>query len=94
VGIDDGGHGIGSVVEAVHELEAEGDEKRNAKTNEGKPTFGNDTRVAHLEIDIQPGIDDAGNENAHEKDGGCRRNRMIELPGSAGRRFGNVVGPC
>jgi len=94
VGIDDGGHGIGSVVEAVHELEAEGDEKRNAKKNEGKPTFGNDTRVAHLEIDIQPGIDDAGNENAHEKDGGCRRNRMIELPGSAGRRFGNVVGPC
>ena len=79
MGIDDGGHGIGSVVEAVHELEAEGDEKRNAKTNEGKPTFGNDTRVAHLEIDIQPGIDNAGNENAHEKDGGCRRNRMIEL---------------
>jgi hypothetical protein len=37
------------------------------------------TPASHLEIDIQPGIDDAGNQDAHEKDGGCRRDRMVEL---------------
>jgi hypothetical protein len=35
MGIDDGGYRIGGVVEAVHELKAEGDERRNAKKDEG-----------------------------------------------------------
>jgi hypothetical protein len=42
------------------ELEAERDQERDAEEDEGKPTLGNDARVAHLEIDVQPGIEDAG----------------------------------
>lgn len=53
------------------------------------------TPVAHLEIDIQPGIDDAGNEDAHEKDGGCRRDRMIELGLGRGACLeGDVCNEC
>ena len=36
VRVDDGRHGVGGVVEAVHELEAQGDEERDPEKNEGK----------------------------------------------------------
>jgi hypothetical protein len=70
---------VGSVVEAVHELEAERDEKGDAEQDKGKPGLGYDAGVPHLEIDIQPGIEDAGEQDGHEKNGGRRRDRMIEL---------------
>ena len=42
VGVDDGGDGVGGVVEAVDELEAERDEERDAEQDEGEDGGGVD----------------------------------------------------
>ncbi len=66
-------------MEAVHELEAERDEKGDTKQEEGQPTFSNNACVAHLEIDVQPGVKDAGEQDRDKENGGGGRDRMIEL---------------
>ena len=53
--------------------------RRATPSDEGKPTLGNGACVAHLEINVQTGIDDANEQDAYEKNSGGRRDWMIEL---------------
>ena len=65
VRVDDGGDGIGGIVEAVHKFESEGGEQRDAEQSVGQPAFGMDAR--EISEQVGPDIDEAAQQH-HDGD--------------------------
>jgi hypothetical protein len=64
MGVDDGRHGIGGVMEAIHELEAQRDYERDAEQEEGEPS----RRRRHAgRLDIEVETVDREDEAAEEQ---------------------------
>jgi hypothetical protein len=77
VGIDDRGHGISSVVEAVDEFEPECDGEREAQKDEGQR--GGDVDLRKIREKMCAGIDGAGNERDAEDDGAHTTRCSLDL---------------
>jgi hypothetical protein len=65
--VDDGGDGVRGVVEAVHELEREGDQQRHAEQDEWEDRCAVDDRKVFREL--HPDVYDPGDEHDAEGDG-------------------------
>ena len=79
VRVDDGGDGVGGIVEAVHEFESQGGEESDAEERVGQPACGVDTR--QVSEQVGPDIDEAAQQdhNGHydaDSSGTCRHLRI------------------
>ncbi len=77
VGVDDGGDGVGGVVESVDELEAEGDEEGDAEENIRHDRSAVDG--GEIGEEMEGGVDDADDQDDAEADHADFAGTLAEL---------------
>jgi hypothetical protein len=75
--IDDGGDGIGCVVEAVHELEAQRDQQGNKQHQEWQ--VGRGAACLDVGIDAVGDVEQPGRHHPHEEDQRQRVEALVEV---------------
>ena len=67
MGIDDGSDGVCGVVEAIHELEAEGDHQCDEQQDEGQVSCDLRAGLVHVDIKAVGDEQEPGRQNPEEK---------------------------
>jgi len=86
MGIDHGRHGVGRVVEPIHELEAERDEQGDAQQKIGEPGGRVDTAVDDVAVDAVRDEEQADRQDTEEEDRRAHVESHIERGTTRGGR--------
>ena len=86
VGVDDRGDGVGGVVEAVDEFEAERDQERDAEQDERQNCRRSAASVCNVRPDRIGHVEQAESQDSEDAERKSRVDRMIEM--RLHRRFG------
>ena len=79
MGVDHRRHGIGGIVKAVDELEAESDHQGDAQKKKGQDAFDRRARRLDVAVDAIGREEQAAAYDAQKNDDGPHVDRMIEL---------------
>ncbi len=85
VGVDHGGHGVGGIVEAVDELEAQGNQQGYAQEQEGCPGGDDSAELVHVVQQAVGGEQQTDSQHCKEEDSGKNARFAFQLwPAVAG----------
>jgi hypothetical protein len=93
VGVDHRRDGVGGVVEAVHELEAEGDEQREAEQREGTDRQRRLAGGLHVRDQVEERVAEPSHQNEQEEADSSRMHPAVEIRAPWRAGFGRCRTP-